>query len=353
MSSSRSLITVGEKDPGDVAPVFSDARSTGLAVSDLRTQLDNLKETWLKSKRSKATRENYDRWLRQFFVFHKVDPKRLEWLLHVRPNHIAEWMDSLLDEGPDQQTNSSVACKISGVSSLFSYMKTYGYMGANPASSKFVSKPKVPKDGLTPALTSEDCRKLLDSPDTETPVGLRDSAIWSVFAFGALRVGELVKLKVKHYGQDGVHRVLNVYGKGGKHRKIAVNAEAAEKVEAFLQTCGYSDDPKAPLFQAPATARGKGRDGWRGKPMSTRAVQLLFDRYKLELGIPESCTVHSLRVTAPTEARKQGFDILDLKTWLGHSTAEVTQRYIRAQENLPRQQNLWVKSGSGSFPSWW
>jgi len=101
-----------------------------------------------------------------------------------------------------------------------------------------------------------------------------------------------------------------------------------------LDACGYRDDSNAPLFQATKTARGRGRDGWSGQPLSTRAVQNLLEKYKRELGIDAKVSVHSIRVTAASTARRQGVDVFDLKEWLGHSTAEVTQRYIRVQQKL-------------------
>ncbi len=61
-------------------------------------------------------------------------------------------------------TNSSIRRKLTVLRSLFSYLQTYGYVGANPAHSDFVAAPAAPRDGKTVGLTPEECRRLLDAP---------------------------------------------------------------------------------------------------------------------------------------------------------------------------------------------
>ena len=50
-------------------------------------------------------------------------------------------------------TNSTIHRKLTALRSLFSYLQTYGYIGANPAHGKFVKAPAVPRDGKTVALS--------------------------------------------------------------------------------------------------------------------------------------------------------------------------------------------------------
>lgn len=324
---STAELTVSQ-NAGEVAPVFGGG--VDLPVEVLRNKIDEVKQAWLLKSRSANTREAYERDLSQFMVFHGVDPEQLEQLLSVRPMHVANWIDTLMQEGC---TNSTVARKVSALRSLFSYLKTYGYTGANPAHSHFVRVPPVAKDGLTPELDPHKCRELLDAPD-DSPAGKRDAAIFASLAFGAIRVGELVRLKVKDYRTTGVHRVFDIYGKGGKHRRIPLNPEAAEKLEAYLDVANLRDTPNTPLFRPTLTARGRGNDGWQNSHLTTRAVQFLLEKYSKQLNFPHGISVHSLRVTALSQARRQGFDIIDLQAFAGHATAEVTQRYIRSEKRM-------------------
>ena len=225
--------------------------------------------------------------------------------------------------------------------SLFSYLQTYGYTGANPAHGKFVTAPAVPRDGKTVGLSEADCRTLLDAPQARSarmgslcPVGMRDQAMLAVLAYSGCRVGELVRLRVRDFKTSGEHRILNITGKGGKERITPLHLEAVEKLAAWLRVLG--DDPAGPLFPGMKSSRGKGQDGFRTKPMTTRAAQKLIDRYVRVLGLDPNVTVHSLRVTALTTARERGSDIIDLQDFAGHADPRTTLTYIRSRDRLSK-----------------
>jgi integrase/recombinase XerD len=123
-----------------------------------------------------------------------------EQLAAVLPRHVAAWRDSLKGAG---LTNSSVRRKMTALRSLFSYLQTYGYAGANPAHGDFVEAPHLPRDGKTVGLSPEECRRLLDAPAIGTPVGVRDRALLALLAYTGCRVGELARLKVGSYKTTG------------------------------------------------------------------------------------------------------------------------------------------------------
>src|SRR5262249_58875691 len=141
----------------------------------------------------------------QFLDFAGIPSEHLGRLTAVRPQQIAAWRDVLKGRG---LTNSSVRRKMTALRSFFSYLQTYGYGGANPAHSDFVEAPAVPRDGKTVALSPEDCRRFLNAPDFSTPVGVRDAALLSVLAYSAVRVGELVSLRVSDLRASGGHKIL-------------------------------------------------------------------------------------------------------------------------------------------------
>jgi integrase/recombinase XerD len=219
-------------------------------------------------------------------------------------------------------------------------LQTYGYSGANPAHGKFVKAPAVPRDGKTVGLSPHDCRRLLDAPEgrpeAAMPVDLRDRALMAVLAYSGCRVGELVRLRVRDYKTHGEHRVLAIRGKGGKERTTPLHLEAVERLAAWLAVPGIRDDSDGALFPATRSARGKGRDGFRFEPMTTRAVEKLVGRYVAALGLDPAVTVHSLRVTALTTARERGSDIIDLQDFAGHSDPRTTLSYIRSRDRLSK-----------------
>jgi integrase/recombinase XerD len=168
------------------------------------------------------------------------------------------------------------------------------------------------------------------------PVGIRDRALLAVLAYSGCRVGELVKLRVRDYKTSGEHRILAITGKGNKERTAPLHLEAVEKLAAWLALPGIGVDPAAPLFRPQRSARKHGRDGFRPKPMTTRAVEKLIGRYVTALGLDPNVTVHSLRVTALTTARERGSDIIDLQDFAGHADPRTTLTYIRSRDRLSK-----------------
>lgn len=317
----------------DNIPAFAGRSPSPLTGRDVRVRFTEACHGWLSKSPSKDTRSNYARDVSQFLTFIGADPTHLETLAAVRPAQVAAWRDQLREVG---LTNSSIVRKMTALRSLYSFLQTYGYTGANPAHSDFVDAPAVPRDGKTVALSPEDCRRLLNAPDVSTPVGVRDRAMLTVLAYTGCRVGELARLKVGSYKTTGGHKVLEIHGKGGKERRVPLHPEAFEMLEEWLDAAGIREVLAGPLFPPPASSRGKGRDGFLARPMSRRAVQYLVQRYVRVLGLDPAVTVHSFRVTALTTARERGADIIDLQDFAGHADPRTTLTYIRSRDRLSK-----------------
>lgn len=316
-------------DDQSLIPGNEPAATSGPQLGD---QIREACHAWLAKSPSRDTRVNYAHDLAQFLTFAGVPPDRPEALAAIRPHQVAAWRDHLRDGG---MTNSSIRRKMTVLRSLFSYLRTYGYVGANPAHSDFVAAPPVPRDGKTVGLAPEDCRRLLDAPPA-TPAGVRDRALLAVLAYTGCRVGELTRLTVGGYKQTGAHRVLEVFGKGGKERQVPLHPEAVERVEDWLGAAGIRGDLRGPLFRPSRSSRGGGHDGFAGRPMTRRAVQRLVEGYVTRLELDPSVTVHSLRVTALTTARERGSDVIDLQEFAGHSDPRTTLSYIRSRDRLSK-----------------
>jgi integrase/recombinase XerD len=314
-----------------LTPVFGEL--VGAHAPRLGDAVAQAISAWLLRTPSPATRSNYQRDLDQFLQFAGIEGGRPEQLLAVRPEYIAAWREQLQRS---ERANSTVARKLTVLRSLFSYLQVYGYLGANPAHSKFVAAPAVPRDGKTVGLSPKDCRRLLDAPDASTPCGVRDRALLSVLAYSACRVGELVRLKVEDFKTSGEHRVLALYGKGGKERTVPLHLEAVELLQDWVAIAALVDDRTGPLFRPAATPRGQGRDGFARRRFSVRAVEYLVERYAKQVGLDPAVTVHSLRVTALTTARERGADIVDLQDFAGHADPRTTLTYIRTRDRLSR-----------------
>jgi integrase/recombinase XerD len=320
-------------------------REFGPLIPSLASQIASACRAWLMKSPSRDTRSNYERDVRQFLAHVGISGYAPEKLVDVRPEHVSGWRDHLQRQG---LTNSSIRRKMTAVRSLYSYLQSYGFTGRNPADGKLAQAPAVPRDGKTVGLSPEDCRRLLDVPadrrfrdlpegekeETTLPLGVRDRAMLAVLAYTGCRVGELTSLKVGGYKTNGVHKILEIHGKGGKERIVPLHKEAEERLEAWLDIAGIRNQPLGPLFRPVRSSRGFGQDGFAARPLTRRAIQKLVEAYVRQLTLDPNVTVHSFRVTALTTARERGSDIIDLQDFAGHADPRTTLTYIRSRNRL-------------------
>jgi integrase/recombinase XerD len=86
---------------------------------------------------------------------------------------------------------------------------------------------RVPK-----TMTEAQVEALLDAPDTDTPLGLRDRTMLELMYASGLRVSELVTLKVFNLSMN--EGVLRVIGKGNKERLVPFGEVARLWIERYL-----------------------------------------------------------------------------------------------------------------------
>ncbi|QDV61964.1 tyrosine-type recombinase/integrase [Crateriforma conspicua] len=320
---------------------------------ELRPLVAQAFEAWLNKTESKATRTAYRNDVEQFLRFQNVDIDHLETMIQFVPDDVTRWRDHLLSEGgrPDRVgnktpgENSTVTRKITSLRSFFSFLQNYGYRGANPAAPDFVKAPKVSDKGLTPSILPKMVGQLLDAPSCDTPSGKRDRAVLAVFAYMALRVDELYHINVGNIQRDGEHTVVRIKGKGNELRRGVMPPIAASAVNEWIEHAKIEKDRSGPLFRPSLSPRGQGRDGFKRGRMTIRSIQRLVKKYCLAVGIDEEVSVHSLRVTAATEADKAGIPLIDIQHWLGHKDPRTTLRYIRGTENLDRSPAYTIRYG--------
>lgn len=175
-------------------------------------------------------------------------------------------------------------------------------------------------------LTETQVEALLDSPDTDTPGGLRDRAMLEVLYATGLRVSELVGLAMFSMSlNEGLVRVL---GKGDKERLVPLGETAREWLERYLTEARPALLGARRSDHVFVTRLGSG--------MSRQMFWRLIKRYGVQAGIAAgSLSPHTLRHAFATHLINHGADLRVVQMLLGHADISTTQVYTHvARERL-------------------
>ncbi len=125
---------------------------------------------------------------------------------------------------------SSSARKLSAIRTFVKFLRREDLIEDDPSS--LVASPKKPET-IPAHLTVDEMNKLLEMPDSSTPLGRRDRAILELFYASGLRLSELVGLDMEDVNLSG--RMVRVMGKGRKERLVPFNTSTADAVRAWLE----------------------------------------------------------------------------------------------------------------------
>lgn len=187
-------------------------------------------------------------------------------------------------------------------------------------------EPPPPPQRFPKTLTEAQVEALLDAPDVDTPLGLRDRAMLEVLYATGLRVSELVGLKTFEVALD--MGVVRVFGKGSKERLVPLGEVAMDWLTRYLKTARAELLAGRTCDEVFVTARGAG--------LSRVTFWTLVKRYALIAGIdPARISPHTLRHAFATHLINHGADLRVVQLLLGHADISTTQVYTHvARERL-------------------
>jgi integrase/recombinase XerD len=278
---------------------------------------------------SPETRRLYHRVIREFFAFAGYKHETL-----INAENILRWRDNLMSKG---QKASTVALKLSVLRSFFEYLKAYGQVALNPASTRLVSPPPLPEALAGRALVAKEARHLFAGPDRSKPEGARDYAIILIMGRMSLRVGEVASLKTSSITWSHGRPIIKFKVKGGRERVLPLPTDVKSAIDDYLKldrqrrsilNTGGAD---AWLFQPHTNARTLVYN----KPLSTRMIGKIVKKYADYAGLGH-LSPHDLRRTAITRALDQGFSIREVQMMSGHKDVRSLMKYDHGRENLEK-----------------
>ncbi len=282
-----------------------------MSVSGLNEELlDEFSDAlWLEDGLSRNTLESYCSDLRQFGLWlGKCNDMTL-----IEAKH-SDLLGFLAYKVSIKVKANTTSRELSSLKRFYRFLLRQGKIQTDPSLN--IETPKLPRI-LPKSLSEKDIEVLLNAPDLEQPIGLRDRTMLEVLYASGLRVSELVSLKVVQVSLDmGVVRVM---GKGGKERLAPLGEEAMGWIsryttEARLELLGGKASEA--LF---VTARGTA--------MTRQAFWHLIKRHASQAGINKPLSPHTLRHAFATHLLNHGADLRVVQLLLGHSDISTTQIY--------------------------
>ena len=184
----------------------------------------------------------------------------------------------------------------------------------------------VPGSRFPKTLSEKQVEALLNAPDVETPLGLRDKAMLELLYATGLRVSELVAVRMFEVSLND--HVVRVLGKGSKERLVPLGEISADWLRRYFATARGELLGVRSSDAVFVTTRGAG--------MSRQMFWNLIKKYALRTGIPaQKISPHVLRHAFATHLLNHGADLRVVQLLLGHADISTTQVYTHvARERL-------------------
>lgn len=211
---------------------------------------------------------------------------------------------------------ASLARKLSTWRAYFSFLQQHGQISSNPAANI-----KAPKAGarLPKAVPAEKLNQAFDHPVANTPLSIRDQAIFELLYGSGLRLSELVQLDLQHLMLD--ENWVHVSGKGNKQRQVPLGSKSVAALRRYLpQRIAISGE------NAVFTSR-------LGTRLTARQIQNRLNVWSITQNSDRHLSPHMLRHSFASHVLQNAHDIRAVQELLGHKSISTTQQYTKLDFN--------------------
>lgn len=206
---------------------------------------------------------------------------------------------------------------LSTVKSLFRFLHEETLIARDPAAPlEYAREPQtLPRNILTP----QEARRIIEAPDTGTPLGYRDRAILETLYATGIRKNELMNLTVADVNLD--EELLRINGgKGAKDRVVPLTQAAARFLESYIKAV------------RPKLLGKRASDrlflSLRGLPIARNTLGELVTKYARRARIKKHVTCHLWRHSCATHLLQRKANLRHVQEMLGHRSLATTERYL-------------------------
>lgn len=301
-------------------------------------KLNNYKNQFLEyleieKGRSLKTIENYDRYLRRFLEFSKIQSPSEINDETVRKYRL--WLNRLGTMDRKTQNYHLIALRM--------FLKYLARQNITSLNSERIELAKMPQRQLD-LISADELERLFKAVKREEGQDikfLRDRAILETLFSTGLRVSELCSLN-KDQIKENKSGEISVRGKGGKIRVVFLSDQAKSNIKDYLEK--RTDAEEALFVSLPSNLFSKKEEKQQKTALlgavsrlTPRSVQRIIKYYAIKAGISKKVTPHILRHCFATDLLSAGADLRSVQSLLGHSNISTTQIYTHITDKHLRE----------------
>jgi site-specific recombinase XerD len=183
---------------------------------------------------------------------------------------------------------------------------------------------------IKPVLSTDEMGLILFGCDRKTYCGMRDYCLILLTYDALLRLNEVLSIKLEDINLST--KIVKVHGKGSKDRFCPFSDKTAKSLHTF--TLRYRKEI-AGTYLFPMH---------NGAQLTHRRAHAIFKKAGKRVGL--YCYPHLCRHSGATEFARAGASIAILSKILGHSTLQVTQKYVHL--NVTDMSSAYEKHAPGN-----
>ncbi len=250
------------------------------------------------------------------YIFHLVKYYKIKNCEDIEKKHITNYLAYIKK---DNLASATTARKTIAIRSFHKFL-SIEFDECDDIGKK-VKTPKIEKK-LPVTLSIDEVNKIIDSIETDTPLGLRNKAMLEILYGSGLRISELLDLRTKdiHLNQGFV----NVIGKGNKERIVPLSETSIVAIRKYITEgrIHFAHLPGDLLFV-----------NYEGKPLSRQGAFKLIKKLVTDVSISKEISPHTFRHSFATHLLEYGMDLRMVQELLGHEDISTTQIYTHIEQS--------------------
>ncbi len=220
---------------------------------------------------------------------------------------------------------------------LAAFKTFFSYLGRevpecldNSQSINTIPQKKVPHKAVD-YLEYEELKSIMDSIDSKSRNGIRDTCLLLLMYNTGARVQEIVDIKMGDLRLDTASQV-KLTGKGKKERVMPLWEETIEKIKDYIQKRKPKREDEDHLFLND-----------NGKSITRFGIRYILKKYtnqaikKLPSLKQKKISPHTIRHTTATHLLQAGNELNLVRLWLGHASLNTTHMYIEINMKMKKE----------------